>query len=135
MEALANPKLICALSLMCGLVALRTAGRKVTLTEEGQRFCRALGIDVASLERGRRPLCLPCLDWSARRHHLAGALGAAILNRFFALGWARLPERDAGCFVLSVGREIASSAIHQAVGPWPESDKMQPMSNLSNLLQ
>jgi len=69
---------------------VRASGGKVTLTEQGERFCRELGIDIAALERGRRPLCLTCLDWSARRHHLAGALGAAILNRFFALGWARL---------------------------------------------
>ena len=74
-----------------GLV--RTAGKKVMLTEEGERFCRDLGIDTAALKRGRRPLCLACLDWSARRHHLAGALGAALLNRFFALGWARLQIR------------------------------------------
>ena len=74
-----------------GLV--RTAGKKVMLTEEGERFCHDLGIDTAALERGRRPLCLACLDWSARRHHLAGALGAEILNRFFALGWARLHKR------------------------------------------
>jgi DNA-binding transcriptional ArsR family regulator len=71
---------------------VRTAEKKVTLTEQGESFCRELGIDIAVLERGQRPLCLPCLDWSARRHHLAGALGAAILNRFFALGWARLQK-------------------------------------------
>ena len=71
---------------------LRTAGKKVTLTVQGERFCRELGIDTAALERGRRPLCLACLDWSARRHHLAGALGAGILNRLIALGWARLQK-------------------------------------------
>jgi len=37
----------------------------------------------------RRPLCRACLDWSVRRHHLAGALGAALLDRCFELGWAR----------------------------------------------
>ena len=68
---------------------LRTDEKKLTLTEQGERFCHGLGIDVATLERGRRPLCLACLDWSVRRHHLAGALGAAILSRCFVLGWAR----------------------------------------------
>jgi DNA-binding transcriptional ArsR family regulator len=75
-----------------GLVAqrhLRTDDTRLSLTEQGQAFCRRLGIDVAQLERGRRPLCLACLDWSARRHHLAGALGAAIMYRCFELGWAR----------------------------------------------
>jgi DNA-binding transcriptional ArsR family regulator len=68
---------------------LRRTGKRVTLTEDGKRFCDALGVDVAALERERRPLCLPCLDWSVRRYHLAGALGAALLSRFVALGWAR----------------------------------------------
>jgi len=68
---------------------LRAGDGALTLSEQGERFCHDLGIDVAALERGRRPLCLPCLDWSVRRHHLAGALGAALLDRCFALGWAR----------------------------------------------
>jgi DNA-binding transcriptional ArsR family regulator len=71
---------------------LRTVGKTVMLTEEGERFFRDMGIDIAALERGRRPLCLTCLDWSARRQHLAGALGAAILNRFIVLGWARFQK-------------------------------------------
>jgi DNA-binding transcriptional ArsR family regulator len=68
---------------------LRKAGKRVTLTERGERFVGEMGVDLAALERDRRPLCLACLDWSVRRHHLAGALGAALLSRFFALGWAR----------------------------------------------
>ncbi|MHB1864531.1 MAG: ArsR/SmtB family transcription factor [Gemmatimonadaceae bacterium] len=68
---------------------IRSRGRALALTGEGERFCAEMGIDVAALKRARRPLCLPCLDWSVRRHHLAGALGAAILRRCFALGWAR----------------------------------------------
>jgi len=68
---------------------LRTDERSLTLTEQGERFCHGLGIDVDALKRGRRPLCLACLDWSMRRHPLAGAIGAAILTRCFALGWAR----------------------------------------------
>lgn len=68
---------------------LRTVEKKLTLTKQGRRFCDEMGIDLAALDRGRRPLCLACLDWSVRRHHLAGALGAAILNRCFELGWAR----------------------------------------------
>jgi len=77
---------------------LRPDEKRLTLTEQGERFCDAMGIDVAALERRRRPLCLACLDWSVRRHHLAGALGAAFLSRFFALGWAR---RQKGTRVVS----------------------------------
>ncbi len=59
------------------------------LTPNGRRRFEAVGLDLASLESRRRPLCRTCLDWSERRHHLAGALGAAILSYILAKGWAR----------------------------------------------
>ena len=63
-----------------------------SVTEDGARFLAGLGVDVGGLARGRRPLCLRCLDWSERRHHLAGGLGAAILERSIALGWIKRGE-------------------------------------------
>jgi hypothetical protein len=63
-------------------------GESLVLTSDGEAFMAALGLDVPALQRLRRPLCKGCLDWSVRRSHLAGALGAALLARFFALGWA-----------------------------------------------
>jgi hypothetical protein len=59
------------------------------LTPAGEQWVVALGIDLAPLRARRRPLCRPCLDWSQRRFHLAGALGAALLERLFALRFAR----------------------------------------------
>ena len=56
------------------------------LTEAGRARLARLGIMLP--QRGRRPLCRTCLDWSERRNHLAGALGAAILNHVLASGWA-----------------------------------------------
>jgi DNA-binding transcriptional ArsR family regulator len=70
---------------------------RLILTPSGQVFMEALGLDVAALTRSRRPLCKGCLDWSVRRSHLAGALGAALLSRFYALGWA---QREAGTRVV-----------------------------------
>ena len=68
---------------------LRFVGSELELTDQGKRFCGDIGLDTQALTRGRRTLCRACLDWSARRHHLAGALGAALLNRCFEQGWAR----------------------------------------------
>lgn len=59
------------------------------LPDGGEAFFTRLGIDLEPLVQGRRPLCRLCLDWSERRHHLGGALGAAVLDRIFTLGWAR----------------------------------------------
>ncbi len=58
------------------------------LTDNGKAFVSGFGIDVDRLQNNRRPLCKSCLDWSARRSHLAGGLGTALLDRMFELGWA-----------------------------------------------
>ena len=72
---------------------LRQSKQAIELTAEGERFlARALQIETGALAHPRRPLCKACLDWSERRHHLAGTLGAAIMTRFTELNWA---ARDA----------------------------------------
>lgn len=60
---------------------------------DGTAFA-ALGVDLDldALGRGRRPLTRFCIDWSERRPHLAGELGAALLTAFLDAGWlARRP--------------------------------------------
>jgi DNA-binding transcriptional ArsR family regulator len=64
-------------------------GEDVRLTRAGEAFAAKFDIDLDALANGRRPLCKPCLDWSMRKSHLAGAIGAALYNRITALGWAR----------------------------------------------
>jgi DNA-binding transcriptional ArsR family regulator len=59
------------------------------LTDDGAAFFRRSRIDRDVLALSRRPLVRECLDWSERRLHLGGALGAAVLGRVFGLGWAR----------------------------------------------
>ena len=58
------------------------------LTEAGESFVRDLGVDFDHLVKSRAPVCRTCLDWSARRPHLAGSLGRALLKRFEMMGWA-----------------------------------------------
>ena len=59
------------------------------LTDKGKSELQRFGIDLATLATKRRPLCRSCLDWSVRRSHLAGSVGAELLNRFYALRWAK----------------------------------------------
>jgi DNA-binding transcriptional ArsR family regulator len=68
---------------------LRNGTEGPELTGPGRKFCTNLGIDLEALKRQRRPLCRPCLDWSVRRHHLAGSVGAALFSRCLEFGWAR----------------------------------------------
>jgi len=68
---------------------VRQHKQEIELTAEGERFLdHALQIDAATLTHPRRPVCKACLDWSERRHHLAGTLGAALMRRFTDLKWA-----------------------------------------------
>jgi DNA-binding transcriptional ArsR family regulator len=67
-----------------GHVALDDDGGEVT--EDGARFLGEFGLDLAGAA-GRRRFCRPCIDWSERRPHLGGAVGAALAQRCFALGW------------------------------------------------
>ncbi|WP_334162457.1 ArsR/SmtB family transcription factor [Phenylobacterium sp.] len=62
----------------------------LALTEKGRVFASDFDLDLDA--PGRRPLCRACLDWSVRRSHLAGVMGAALLSRIYALGWARRIE-------------------------------------------
>lgn len=57
------------------------------VTEAGRQALSKRGIDVARLAREKRPMCRFCLDWSERRNHLAGALGAGIFGHFEREGW------------------------------------------------
>ena len=70
------------------------------LTAPGQRLFQKLDIDTDALSRQKRAVCRACLDWSERRHHLAGALGAALLSRLVDLGWAKR-ARDSRVVLLS----------------------------------
>jgi DNA-binding transcriptional ArsR family regulator len=66
--------------------------RDVVLTKAGRAHVAGLGVDLDRLASGRRPLCRTCLDWSERRAHLGGALGAALLDLMHARGWLRREE-------------------------------------------
>jgi DNA-binding transcriptional ArsR family regulator len=68
---------------------VRQTKQTIELTAEGKRFMdKTLQIDAETLAHPRRPVCKACLDWSERRHHLAGTLGAAVMTRFTELKWA-----------------------------------------------
>ena len=65
-------------------------GGSLVITEAGRVFARDFGVCLD--DAGKRPLCKACLDWSVRRSHLAGAFGIGLLDRIYALGWARRVE-------------------------------------------
>jgi DNA-binding transcriptional ArsR family regulator len=88
--------------------ALRKRGHLVLdedggeVTPSGVVFLRGLGVDVDP--RPGRAFCRPCLDWSERRQHLAGRVGAAIACRCFDLGWVARQSGGRAVSVTDAGR-------------------------------
>jgi DNA-binding transcriptional ArsR family regulator len=79
------------------LVAADGAG--FCVTEEGAVVLGALGIEAGVGDRARG-----CLDWTEQRHHVAGALGRALLTRLLELGWLRLDGTTRALRVTDLGR-------------------------------
>jgi DNA-binding transcriptional ArsR family regulator len=86
--------------------ALRRVDGELTLVRRGsgEALLGSWGIDVASLEELRRPMVRTCIDWTERRPHLAGALGAAIVDRFLETGWIRRRRDDRAVTVTPLGQ-------------------------------
>jgi DNA-binding transcriptional ArsR family regulator len=73
------------------------------LTPGGTDLLQDFGIDLAAVRQRRRVFCRPCLDWSERRPHLAGAVGAAIAARCFDLGWIARQRDSRALTILPAG--------------------------------
>src|SRR3984957_9204992 len=68
--------------------AIRTCGEgEYELGRAGEKFFDGLGVNVEAVRHGRRAFARRCLDWTERKPHLAGALGAALFARLGGLGW------------------------------------------------
>jgi DNA-binding transcriptional ArsR family regulator len=65
------------------------ADKQFEVTHDGMGWFSAMGLDVAALKPTRRGLARQCLDWTERRHHLAGPLGVELMSRLCVIGWVR----------------------------------------------
>jgi DNA-binding transcriptional ArsR family regulator len=66
------------------------------VTPKGMLFLEELGIIEEDLKNNRRKFAPCCLDWTERQHHIAGALGNALLEKMLELGWfSRMPKTRA----------------------------------------
>jgi DNA-binding transcriptional ArsR family regulator len=86
-----------------GHVVLTEEGGEVT--DEGARFLIAFGVDLELARERRRIFCRPCLDWTERRRHLAGAVGAALATRCFELGWIERRRDSRALNITPAGRQ------------------------------
>jgi DNA-binding transcriptional ArsR family regulator len=98
----------------------------LSLTPSGRDFFLHSSIDLVALEPGHRRLCRPCLDWSERRCHLAGTLGAAIFAHFLAQRWA---TRGPGVRVVGFTPDGERAIKVWFSGEQSASDRMQLTEN------
>jgi DNA-binding transcriptional ArsR family regulator len=76
------------------------------VTADGVKLFRNLGIDLAAEKRSSpRRFCRPCLDFSERRFHLAGSLGALLARRCFDLGWISRRRDSRAVTITPMGHE------------------------------
>jgi DNA-binding transcriptional ArsR family regulator len=81
---------------LVGQGVLRPRGDEYQVLAAGVRWFDGLNIDLATMRAGRRKLTRQCLDWTERKPHIGGALGAALLGKCLSAGWiARLPNTRA----------------------------------------
>jgi DNA-binding transcriptional ArsR family regulator len=85
-----------------GHIVLADEGGEVT--EAGMAFLSRFGLDLEEARRRRRAYCRPCLDWTERRPHLGGAVGAALATRCFALHWVERQRDSRALAVTAAGR-------------------------------
>jgi len=74
------------------------------ITSAGSRFINAFGVDLSILSSTRRHFCRLCLDWTERRPHIAGAVGAALTKRYFDLGWTERMKHSRAIIVTALGK-------------------------------
>lgn len=102
---------------------IQQAAGGLILTAGGRDWFRRIGIDARSIAMQKRTVCRACLDWSERRDHLAGALGAKLFLRVQELGWAEMAA-DSRVVTFSPAGEQAFCALFQ-VAP-VDSCRAQP---------
>jgi hypothetical protein len=88
------------------------------LTSRGREELSALGVDMDRLPR-RRSAIRYCVDWGEQRHHLAGALGAALTGRMFALDWLRRGKYRRAVRLTDAGRDGLARTFGIPAGQLP----------------
>ena len=78
--------------------------KQYAVTRDGNNWFQSLGINIQELRSSKRSFARPCLDWSERKHHLAGALGAALLNSMLKNDWIRRMRNSREIIVTAKGK-------------------------------
>ncbi len=81
------------------------------VTPNGLEWLAGLGVDLDVARAGRRPFARPCLDWTERRPHLAGAAAAAMCQRFFETRWIERIGSGRAVRLTPAGRRALNASL------------------------
>src|SRR5262245_6709736 len=84
---------------------LAAVGADFEVTAKGEKLFHELGVEIGELRERRRAFASQCPDWSERRPHIAGALGAALLEQMFRRGWIARVRSSRIVRITAKGRE------------------------------
>jgi DNA-binding transcriptional ArsR family regulator len=79
-------------------------GETAEITAAGARFLTDFGVELPPRRSPRRHPCRLCLDWTERRPHIAGVVGAVLTRRYFDLGWMERVKKSHAVIVTALGR-------------------------------
>jgi DNA-binding transcriptional ArsR family regulator len=85
------------------------------VTAAGEQFLTQIGVDLSDARARRRVFCRPCIDWTERRPHIGGAVGAALADRLFALKWIERMRDSRAVVITPVGRRELQERFGLAV--------------------
>ena len=109
-----------------GHVAFVQDGGEVT--PSGFAFFSSLGINLDGREKTRRVFCRPCLDWSERRPHIAGSVGARLCEHYLAQGWIRRLDSTRALNITPLGRHGFAQCFGRDLFLNPNEENAQAVS-------
>jgi DNA-binding transcriptional ArsR family regulator len=112
-----------------GHIVLTDEGGEIT--PSGESFLSAFGVDLSP--RTRRIFCQPCLDWSERRYHLKGLVGARILDRLLELGWLKHLSGSRALQVTSSGKAGLSETFQIEISNGGGGNRLMPPATTDSL--
>ncbi|MCM3030889.1 MULTISPECIES: metalloregulator ArsR/SmtB family transcription factor [unclassified Niallia] len=83
---------------------IERSDKQFIVTAKGESFFQKLGLDLVGLSKKRRSFSHACLDWSERTHHLGGALGNGLFERYIKLGWIEAKENSREIMITARGK-------------------------------
>ncbi|AXT61160.1 transcriptional regulator [Aquimarina sp. AD10] len=91
---------------------IEVSGKDYKVTNSGKKWFNSLGIDIDAIKQKKRSFAFQCLDWSERKHHIAGALGASILETMIEKDWIRKKANSRELTMTSTGKKELKNRLN-----------------------